>query len=131
MPKNHFRSRPATVAIKYAYYTRAEYAQLNADTLTMEEIENKLMLSGWISLPIELLYLEMERSLARNYPSSSTGLEVVFPSMAARLDAFRIMSPALPTYWRFESQLSAESLPASFWERLSVNPGTTAVDARG
>jgi hypothetical protein len=95
--------RAATVAVKYAFFSRAEYNQTMAppDQLPDSQKRSKLVLGGWLRPDESLLYLEMERSMARNCPGIDT-MTITFPSDTARLRALSTMVGSLPGYLRNE-----------------------------
>ncbi len=75
--------RALTIAGKYAFYSRGELSQLDRQILSEQAVGEKLMLRGWIQPSLHLLFLEMERSIARNAPHLAR-LNVVFPDAASR-----------------------------------------------
>lgn len=68
----------SVIAIKYGWFTHAEYARMDAQDLRTEEVLDKLMLAGWLRPSKRLLWREMDRAIARTSPHAHEQ-RIVFP----------------------------------------------------
>ena len=121
-------ARAATVAIKYGFYTEAEYERVDAPDLTVTEISSKLMLAGWLFPSIGLLHQELDRSIARTDPRGSS-LRLVFPDEASRAAAMAALAEYVPEYRELEPEVRPPSAlplaraPACLCSSLLWRPG--------